>query len=184
MAQTIKDIYFDWICELVDHTECDDETSYSILLSYLDNIEFTYILDMDQNRIEDGIDLKYRFGYDLNYPRDVIEKNLGDKPCSILEMMVALSVRCGEIFIDNLEEDDRTGELFWNMIESLGLETMTNSNFDERRFNIIINRFLNRKYRSDGKGGLFTLKNPKSDMRTVEIWYQMMWYLDEYLNLN
>lgn len=183
MAQTIKEKYFDWICALIDHNECDDETSYTRLLHYLDNEEFVYILEMDENRMEDGIDLRYRFGYEMNYPREVIENSLGDDSCSVLEMMVALSIRCEEGFMDDIDEGNRTGEWFWNMIENLGLGNMTNLNFNERYSSTVIRKFLNRKYTSNGKGGLFTVKKPKYDMRDVEIWYQMMWYLDEYLNL-
>ena len=40
---------------------------------------------------------------------------------------------------------------------------------------------MNREYDSDGKGGLFTVKQSKYDMRTVEIWWQMNWYLDSIL---
>ena len=183
MAKTIKEKYFDWICELIDHNEYDDKTSYSMLLHYLDSIDFTYILEMDENRMEDGLDLRYRFGYEMGYPADVIEKNLNDRACSILEMMVALSIRCEEGFMDNLVEGNRTGEWFWNMIENLGLDTMTNLYFDEKYVDDVIQRFLNRDYEPNGKGGLFTVKKSKSDMRDVEIWCQMMWYLDEYLNL-
>ena len=183
MAQTIKEKYFDWICDLIDHNECDEETSYTKLLHYLNSVDFTYILEMDENRLEDGIDLRYRFGYEMDYPREVIENGLGNAPCSILEMMVALSIRCEEGFMDDIDEGNRTGEWFWNMIENLGLGNMTDLNFNERYANTVIHKFLNRKYTSNGKGGLFTVKKPKYDMRDVEIWYQMMWYLDEYLNL-
>ena len=183
MGHTIEEKYFEWICELIDHNECDDETSYTKLLHHLDDTEFTYILEMDQNRMEDGIDLRYRFGYEMGYPRELIENGLDDRPCSVLEMMVALSIRCEEGFMVDITEGNRTREWFWNMVENLGLDTMTNANYDERYSSSIIRKFLRRKYAPNGKGGLFTVKNPKISMRDAEIWYQMMWYLDEYLNL-
>ena len=183
MAQTVKEKYFDWICELIDHTECDTESSYFKLLHYLNEVKFTYILEMDENRMSDGINLKYRFGHVMGYPNELIENSLRNDSCSILEMMVALSIRCEEGFMDNIDEGDRTGEWFWSMIENLGLDTMTDLNFNKRYCDIVVRKFLTRTYASNGKGGLFTVKKPKSDMRDVEIWYQMMWYLDEYLNL-
>lgn len=37
------------------------------LLRHLHNIDFQYMLPMDGNRAEDGIDLRYRFGYEKEY---------------------------------------------------------------------------------------------------------------------
>lgn len=180
MIRNLKHKYFDWICELIDIGE---ELSYTKLLRHLDNVEFIYILDMDRNRMKDGIDLRYRFGYEMHYPRELIEDNLDNRPCSVLEMMVALAIRCEEGIMSDPDEGDRTGQWFWNMIDSLGLSDMIDSDFDKKYFDYVMRRFLNRKYNSDGEGGLFTIRRSQLDMRHVEIWYQMMWYLDEFLDL-
>ena len=79
----------------------------------------------------------------------------------------------------NTEIGDRTPYWFWGMIGSLGLHGMTDDCFHEEYVSDVIDRFLNREYHYDGRGGLFSLSNPRKDMREVEIWYQMMWYLDE-----
>ena len=42
----------------------------------------------------------------------------------------------------------------------------------------VIERFLDREYGPDGKGGLFTVRHCEYDLRDVEIWYQLCWYLD------
>ena len=183
MAKRIRHKYFDWICELIEnHDEYGEDLSYTKLLQHLDSIEFTYILEMDGNRFTDGEDLRYRFGYEMHYQRELIEDNLDGRPCSVLEMMVALAVRCEEI-MDSPDEDNRTGQWFWEMIDSLGLGGMTDLNFDAEYVDRVISKFLNRKYKSNGSGGLFTVKKPAYDMRNVEIWSQMMWYLDEYLKI-
>ena len=44
----------------------------------------------------------------------------------------------------------------------------------------VIKRFLDRDYEPNGKGGLFTIKNCRQDLRKVEIWYQLCWYLDSF----
>ena len=49
--------------------------------------------------------------------------------------------------------------------------------FDAEFVDDVIARFLNREYEPDGKGGLFTIKNCNHDLRTVEIWRQLSWYL-------
>ena len=64
------------------------------------------------------------------------------------------------------------------MINNLGLGDMIDSRFDEFYVEETIDIFLNREYQSNGKGGLFTIKNCDYDLREVEIWYQLCWYLD------
>ena len=55
---------------------------------------------------------------------------------------------------------------------------MKDSRFEKRFVDEKIERFLKREYKSNGDGGLFTVKKCKCDLRKVEIWYQMCWYLD------
>lgn len=174
VLDTVENEYFNWMCKLVRD---DNRPSYSKLLTYLNNREFTYILDMDGNRAEDGIDLRYRFAYENKYDYPVIAHYLDNRPCSILEMMVALALRCEEHIMDDPDIGNRTGQWFWGMISSLGLTDMNDSNFDGRYADTVIDRFLNREYKRNGEGGLFTMECCKHDMRDVEIWYQANWYL-------
>lgn len=177
----INNKYFDWMCHLVSDQKYAKRSSYKKLLTYLHNVEFVYIIGQDGNRYEDGIDLRYRFGYEYGIPIAIITTYLDDRPCSILEMLIALSLRCEEHIMDNPDIGDRTGRWFWGMISNLGLDSMTDSNFDIDYANEVIDRFLNRKYDHDGEGGLVTIHNCRYDMRSIEIWYQMMWYLDSVL---
>ena len=174
--------YFDWMCKLVSDKQYIGDRSYRKLLSKLHNIPFIYTIDMDGNRAADGIDLRYRFGYERNYEDYIIASFLDDKPCSVLEMIVALALRC-ETIMEDPDYGDRTGEWFWGMIESLGLESMDDTNFNRDYVDDVIDIFLSRGYGRDGRGGLFTIKHPKRDLRTVEIWYQMNWYLDSILKI-
>ena len=170
--------YFEWMCDVVCSHLKSRRVSYKKLLKYLYDREFTYSLEMDQNRAEDGTDLRWKYVYDHRRNGAIISY-LDDGPCSILEMMVALAIRCEEHIMDDPELGDRTGQWFWVMVENLGLISMTDNNFDERYVECVIDRFLNREYEDNGEGGLFTVKNCRVDLRTVEIWYQMCWYLDE-----
>jgi hypothetical protein len=101
-----------------------------------------------------------------------------DRPCTVLEMMIALALRCEEDTMDDPLMGDRTGQWFWRMIVSLGLGAAVDGRFNPKPINAIIERFLNREYEPNGKGGLFTIKNCEYDLRTVEIWIQLCWYLD------
>lgn len=58
--------YFEWMCQLVYDERYTRRLSYQKLLNHLHNIDFQYSLPMDGNRAEDGIDLRYRFGYEKN----------------------------------------------------------------------------------------------------------------------
>lgn len=174
----LKKEYFEWMYDLV----CDTKSriSYRKLLSKLNDIDFRYILPMDGNREKDGFDLRYRFGRECGYSEPIISSILDVYPCSVLEMMIALSIRCEEHIMSDPDAGNRTGQWFWNMIVNLGLGSMDDRGYDERETEKIINRFLDRKYDRNGKGGLFTVKNrPSIDMRNIEIWYQMSWYLNE-----
>ena len=173
--------YFEWMYQLVCNSRYSKRLSYRKLLAHLHSIDFNYILGMDGNREADGIDLRYRFGYENSYEDPMIAANLDDRPCSVLEMLIALSIRCEEHIMDDPDIGDRTGEWFWNMIENLALGSMSDSKFDRDYVNNAISRFLNREYKRNGEGGLFTIKHCKYDLRTVEIWYQMCWYLDDIL---
>ena len=75
---------------------------------------------------------------------------------------------------------DRTGQWFWGMIENLRLDKMTDQRFDLKKVSQIIDRFLHREYEPDGTGGLVTIEDCEYDLRTVEIWYQVMWFLTKF----
>lgn len=173
--------YFDWMYQLICDRRYLRGRSYRRLLNHLNHIDFQYIMPMDGNRAEDGIDLRYRFGRELDYPEPVISSYLDIRPCSVLEMLVALAKRCEEQIMDDPDIGNRTSLWFWRMIDSLGLSDMIDSRFDPDHTDEIIFRFMDRKYNRNGKGGLFTINHCREDMRNVEIWFQMNWYIDSIL---
>lgn len=178
MPQTIMEQeYFEWMFQMVCRNRYTEEHPYRKLLSFLHDVEFTYVIPKDANRAEDGIDLRYRYAYENHLDDDeVLDTIVG--PCSVLEMILALSIRCEESIMDDPSVGDRTGQWFWKMVVNLGLGSMTDSKFDLEEAESIISRFLNREYEPDGRGGLFTVRNCECDLRDVEIWVQMMWFLD------
>lgn len=181
-ADKLNNEYFEWMYQLVCNDKYYKNLSFRKLLYFLHSVEFIYVVEMDVNRAIDGVDFRYRFGYECGYSREVIEKFLDTRPCSVLEMMIALAFRVEEHIMDDPDFGDRTGQWFWNMIVNLGLGTMNDSKFDQRYCEQVIFRFLNREYERNGKGGLFTIHDNTRDMRTAEIWYQTMWYLNDFLD--
>lgn len=178
---TIRDEYFEWMYNLVCRDRYDGHRiSYRKLLMCLHSIEFTYLIPLDGNRAEDGIDLRYQFAYDHAEIRgqhiDDIEAHL-DGPCSVLEMMIALAIHCEATIMDP-RVGDRTKQWFWEMIVNLGLGSMYDSHFNRLYVEEVIQRFLNRDYEPDGRGGLFRIRHCDRDLREVEIWYQLCEYMN------
>lgn len=180
MKNRIVDEYFDYICNLI----CDskfkrNKKAYSKLLYFLFDTPFRYSMEMDENRYQDGLNLRYRFAVEYRYSEHYIFDMLSDRDCSVLEMMVSVANRCEESCIDDPELGSQTGFIFWKMVESLGLIYSENRYFDLEFVDYTIQRFLNREYFENGEGGLFTLRFPRRDMTTVEIWMQACWWLNE-----
>ena len=98
-------------------------------------------------------------------------------PCSVLEMLIALAIGCENYIMYDPDEGDRTDIWFWGMIENLGLDALDDWAFNYEEFNAIIRRFLDRKYDKDGYGGPFFIENFERDMRKLELWYQLNYYL-------
>lgn len=176
MVNSIREDYFDWMYEILCKNRFSRDISYRKLFSYLFDKEFTYTIPRDANRASDGEQLRYRYSSDKGY--DNVPFSLYEQ-CSVLEMLLALAIRCEETIMDNPRMGDRTGQWFWEMIGNLGLGSMNDDEFDIDKAEYIVDRFLERRYSPNGKGGLFTIRNCDSDLREVEIWVQLLWYLDE-----
>lgn len=156
-----KEEYIDWLFSFMP-----SERNYSLLLEALYNKEFTYILAMDSNRADDGKSL--RPYYDPS-------------PCSVLEMMIALSIRMERIMEDP-NYGDCTSTWLYLMIKNLGLSKMRDDKFNPDIVDRTLNRFLNRQYEFNGIGGLFSLpidiaERERVDFRTMDIWMQANWYM-------
>lgn len=182
---TLKKRYFAWICQLIkSEQDIHKVSSFNKLLKHLDDTVFYFSIDMDMNRAEDGRDLRYRFAYEKAVDYHLIDLYFDDQPCSVLEMIAALSLRFEEDVMDDPELGNRTSKWFWEMIDNLGLGQADDSHYDQDHVDHVLNNFLNRNYAPDGKGGLFTINDSNCDLRTVDIWCQMCWYMDEIISKN
>lgn len=179
--EQIQNEYFEWLSDLVCADQCSDIATNHKLLAHLHDREFIYIIANDQNRAEEGEYLRYRFAMDAGYG-DVADWILDilDSSCSVLEMMVALALRCEENIMDDPTVGNRTGYWFWSMIVNLGLGGMSDARYDRRIVDDAVDCLLNREYAPDGKGGLFRIRHCEYDLRSVEIWHQLCWYLDSF----
>lgn len=171
--------YFEWMVSKVQNTDnpFGNKVTYNKLLRHLHSLDFTYCLPEDENREINGIELRTIFCYECGKNEETTLPHLA-KPCSVLEMMIALATILEEGYASNSEFGDRTGYWFWCMVKSMGLSYQDDEDFDHRYADIKINKMLERNYKPDGTGGLFTIEDVKEDMRDINIWMQAMWWLD------
>ncbi len=144
------------------------------MLEQLFLMEFVWFIPNDDNRAEDGRELRREF-LEAEGITDV-DPNWVSLGCSVLEMLIALSRRL------TFEAEGESSEWFWTLIANAGLDRYT----DARRFHRdavtdILERIIWRTYQPDGRGGLFPLQRAHEDQRDVELWYQMSAYLLERL---
>lgn len=180
MTNNILENYYEWICTLA-FPETGERAAYSNLLGYLYARTFEWSIPLDENRYTDGIDLRFRYGYEYRISADDISMAFDGRPCSMLEMMIALSLRCEEHIMSNEIFGDRLSYWFKNMLNNLKLSDQKNNRYDEKFVEYRLSCFFAHAYEPTGEGGLFVVSNPRQDMRHVEIWYQMCWYLDSVL---
>lgn len=175
----IPKAYFSWLTDIV----CDPyhKVNYYQLLYALFDREFIWNVEKDSNRAADGIDLRDDFAREQNLYSYEICMSMLKGPCSVLEMMVALARRCENEIMTDHHFGDRTNYWFWEMIDNLELTEMRDDNFDVQYVLYSIDIFLHRRYRQDGTGGgMFWAKDSNFDFRKIELWYQMMQWLDNF----
>lgn len=171
--------YFNWLFKHAVGRRFSSSISYKKLLKHLYNVHYRWVISKDKNRASDGIELRRRFACDSGRSNSLEIIRCLEGPCSVLEMLVALAIRTEETIMDNPGFGDRTGQWFWGMLTNLGLGSMTDADYDSVYVEDVVDRFLNNDYEPNGKGGLFTIRNCDYDLRTVEIWKQLCWYLDD-----
>lgn len=172
--------YYHWLVNIV----CNRYHAkyYTSLLHDLYEREFIWSINRDEDRAIDGISLRKRYLDEVGHcSRKDLPPN--DAPCSVLEMMAALSIRIEEDYMHDARSDiDNTTEWFWVMIINLGLDKNDDIDYDADLTDACLTCFLERRYRRDGKGGLFMVAglHKDYDMATLDIWSQMNWYISMY----
>lgn len=180
----VNDQYFNWLSNIVCGRRLSNYISYNKLLMCLHETDFRYLIARDQNRGEAGISLRYRFAIHEGYEDspEIITDYI-DGPCSVLELMVAIAIYMEEHVMDNPDIGDRTGQWFWGMVVNLGLGAMNDDRFDRVLVEEVLQRFLERDYEPDGRGGLFRIRNCDQDLRRVAIFHQMCWYMNSIMDI-
>lgn len=161
--------YFLYLIDLIDGRE------YSNLLEKLHSVEYNAYIKGDDNRTSFGKKLRDEFD-------GVYDGPFGG--ATILEVLVGLSIECENKLMYDEEKGDRTSSWFWMMLHNAGITYWSDENSHRPDFEEATEEWIyifnNRKYKRDGTGGnIFILKKPQKDMRKVELWYQLNWYMVE-----
>lgn len=173
MDEPIEELYFNWLYSKVASVDVPTPSlTYWTLFRDLHSVEFVWLVSGDDNRAEDGLELRREFVRQAELDQEPAWLNIG---CSVLEMLIAFARRA------EFQTDIETRAWFWTMVDNLKLADLNDAS--AREFNIseivhdVLDQFLWRTYRDDGEGGLFPLQNPSHDQREVEVWYQFCEYL-------
>lgn len=172
---SIDERYLNWLISQVDSVKTRAKArSHWSLFRQLHNTIFVAIVPHDENRVADAKDLRYEFLADTeDEPGDLRWMRL---PCTMLELLIILSRQLA------FEMDDNASLWFWHLLEELDLEQFNDREYDDHAQEVIgkaLDRVVWRTYSPTGRGGLFPLRNPQSDQRKVELWYQLNAYLLE-----
>lgn len=163
------DEYLQWIKGIIKDPRGWMLPVHVKLIDKLYTTEFLVQDENDRPRENDGYDLRWRFIWDKYYPMhyDVVVPNIREGKCSILEMMVALSLRMDENF------EIPVSDIFWIMVKNMGLLGETDNVYDDENVVEILDKFNNRMYEPNGHGSLFYIRDTDEDMRNISIWDQL-----------
>jgi hypothetical protein len=176
MNEPLDELYFKWLyAKVADVKEPRETHTWWNLLRQLYTKEFVWIVPNDDNRVEDGRDLRWEFYTEQNIPDS--HPNWSELGCSMLEMLIGLARRMA------FEIDGFPEEWFWHLLRVLDIAKYNDDMFKRRpcadHIDKVLDRVIWRTYNHDGKGGLFPLRNPSEDQTKVEIWYQLSAYVLE-----
>lgn len=169
--EPVENLYFNWLCSRVLRVvNITPSLTYDTLFRTLHNTEFIWLLTGDDNRAEDGKELRREFLILADIPDDVDWRTV--IPCSVFEMLIAFIRRCADN--SNISAQD----WFWEIIENLGLKEVNDaSGVAPEEIQDTLEIFLWRQYPPDGDGGMFPLQRPHRNQAELEIWYQFCDYL-------
>lgn len=176
-GETLDERYFNWLYSKIGAvSNRNPSRSHWLLAEQLFRKPFLWFVPNDDNRIKDGQALRDEFLKEEGLKPRAIGKDWLEIECSMLEMLIALSRHCA------YQGYGEPIEWFWRMLENLSIAQYNDDAIHPRvqeAIDRIMNTINDRDYTSDGRGGLFPLRDPQMDQTKIELWYQMSEYLME-----
>ena len=165
----IWDEYCDWLIEKVEF----NVKEYDRLVNKLHNTPFIFLLDRDEDRVDDALALRDEFFSEFG-----LKYGDFDRGCSVLEVLVALACRLDEEYIGD-PADPHPGMIFEEMLENLGLLRYDDRRYHEDEVEEILDIWIEREFKFDGRGSPFPVLDCRGDQRNVTMWSQAMKYVSE-----
>lgn len=174
----LKEPYILWLENELTSEGTHPDHSYFELVWMMFEKEFTWgpeyawSVDMDDNRLADGMELRAEFA-DLHGASRTGMNHLG--PCSFIEVLIGLSRRLAFV------AGGTAPRWAWQLLVNLGLDRMWDhlSRSKSQAASHIMDVVIQRDYEPNGVGGFFPLAWADRDQRKVELWYQLNAYVEE-----
>lgn len=171
MTTKVDFAYYEWLTRQI---YIPNGKTYNDLFERMHNVEFVWTIPNDENRIQDGLDLRSEFTDGESFTLEV-------GGATFLEVLVALSRRIAFTAGGN----KNANQWAWTLIKNLGLKKASDPLTPEK-VELVENTLHNviwREYAPDGRGGFFPLQNSDFDQTQLEIWSQMNMYVTEMSDL-
>lgn len=172
LNEPLEEVYFKWLYSKVASTANPTPSlMFYTLFRDLHTTEFVWLVTGDDNRAQDGLDVRREFIRESFLHQEPAWNNLG---CSVLEMFIAFTRRA------EFETDTDARTWFWIFLENLGLADLSDATPNvSQKVQEVMDTFIWRTYHRNGQGGMFPLRKPKRNQTEVELWQQLSAYLVE-----
>ena len=153
----------------------DISPAYGQLLAILWRTDFFAEYENDENRKSDAMALRDEFA-NTNEIENQDYLKLKATSVRLIEVMISLATRINGI----MSFDDDVPKFFWEMVASLEMNKLDDANFNASSAQKHIDILLGHKYRRNGRGGLFFIKDadPSYNAPMLDIWTQAMAWIN------
>lgn len=176
----------DYLCWLMNQGQIPAEgpEGYSHLCEVLQDIYFVSLIEFDENRIEEGKELREEWKDTCGDTSMEPDDELIPYTCTALEMIIVMARRmCFEMSDSQFEAG--IGKWVMELLENAGLAYWRNDIFEmnpeysQSRIRSTMNGIIYRRYLYNGEGSFFPMNYCHTDVRKQELLVQMNNYLAE-----
>ena len=168
--------YYKWLCQKIYDPSYSEDFELTLRVLFDMDYIWSWRIPKDENRAVDGINLRDEFA-DICGVDYIPSESWG---CTVLEMLIALSIKIEERINDLSYSVDNPAKWFWEFCYNLDI-LRDNADYISQQ----VNYWLNRQIGPKGEGSPFPIKyHHGTSMTKADIWLQINYYLSERLGLD